>query len=51
MICFGVLNALAAPIAGALVKTTGRYPVMVTALVCLDKVVFACSTQHTGASF
>ncbi|KAJ8722224.1 hypothetical protein PYW08_004626 [Mythimna loreyi] len=38
MICFGVFNALAAPIAGALVKVTGRFPVMVTALllnVCL----------------
>ncbi|XP_026738964.1 UNC93-like protein [Trichoplusia ni] len=38
MICFGVFNALAAPIAGALVKLTGRFPVMVTALllnVCL----------------
>ncbi|KAL0838653.1 hypothetical protein ABMA28_016729 [Loxostege sticticalis] len=33
MICFGVFNALAAPIAGAIVKLTGRYPVMITALV------------------
>ncbi|XP_004932254.2 UNC93-like protein [Bombyx mandarina] len=33
MICFGAWNAIAAPLAGALVKTTGRYPVMVTALV------------------
>ncbi|KAI8436994.1 hypothetical protein MSG28_010396 [Choristoneura fumiferana] len=33
MICFGVFNALAAPVAGAVVKHTGRYPVMVTALV------------------
>ncbi|VVC97503.1 unnamed protein product, partial [Leptidea sinapis] len=33
MICFGVFNALAAPIAGAVVKLTGRFPVMVTALV------------------
>ncbi|CAG9561737.1 unnamed protein product [Danaus chrysippus] len=33
MICFGVFNALAAPIAGALVKLTGRYPVMCTALL------------------
>jgi hypothetical protein len=33
MICFGVLNALAAPVAGAVVKLTGRFPVMVTALV------------------
>ncbi|KAJ0176488.1 hypothetical protein K1T71_007667 [Dendrolimus kikuchii] len=33
MICFGVFNAVAAPIAGALVKTTGRYPVMVIALL------------------
>ncbi|KAJ8731220.1 hypothetical protein PYW07_004384 [Mythimna separata] len=33
MICFGVFNALAAPIAGALVKVTGRFPVMVTALL------------------
>uniref|UniRef100_A0A2A4IZ62 UNC93-like protein n=1 Tax=Heliothis virescens TaxID=7102 RepID=A0A2A4IZ62_HELVI len=33
MICFGVFNALAAPVAGALVKVTGRFPVMVTALV------------------
>ncbi|KOB79338.1 putative UNC93A protein, partial [Operophtera brumata] len=32
MICFGVFNALAAPIAGAIVKLTGRFPVMVTAL-------------------
>lgn len=36
MICFGVFNALAAPIAGALVKLTGRYPVMCTALVSLN---------------
>ncbi|XP_026327506.1 UNC93-like protein [Hyposmocoma kahamanoa] len=33
MICFGVFNALAAPIAGAVVKLTGRYPVMITALI------------------
>ncbi|XP_072948781.1 uncharacterized protein [Epargyreus clarus] len=33
MICFGAFNAAAAPLAGALVKTTGRYPVMVTALL------------------
>ncbi|CAH0691977.1 unnamed protein product [Spodoptera exigua] len=33
MICFGVFNALAAPVAGALVKVTGRFPVMVTALL------------------
>ncbi|XP_063624309.1 UNC93-like protein [Cydia splendana] len=33
IICFGVFNALAAPIAGAVVKVTGRYPVMVTALL------------------
>ncbi|KPJ08594.1 UNC93-like protein [Papilio machaon] len=33
MICFGVFNALAAPLAGAIVKITGRYPVMLTALV------------------
>ncbi|CAH2048731.1 unnamed protein product, partial [Iphiclides podalirius] len=33
MICFGVFNALAAPVAGAIVKVTGRYPVMVTALL------------------
>ncbi|KAG6444535.1 UNC93-like protein [Manduca sexta] len=33
MICFGVWNALAAPVAGAVVKLTGRYPVMVTALI------------------
>lgn len=33
MICFGVLNALAAPISGSVVKITGRYPVMVVALV------------------
>lgn len=33
MICFGVFNALAAPVAGAVVKVTGRFPVMVTALV------------------
>ncbi|XP_063364450.1 UNC93-like protein isoform X1 [Cydia amplana] len=33
IICFGVFNALAAPIAGAVVKLTGRYPVMVTALL------------------
>ncbi|CAK1551241.1 unnamed protein product [Leptosia nina] len=32
MICFGVFNALAAPVAGAVVKLTGRYPVMLTAL-------------------
>ncbi|XP_060803241.1 UNC93-like protein [Amyelois transitella] len=33
MICFGVFNALAAPVAGAIVKLTGRYPVMLTALI------------------
>lgn len=33
MICFGVFNAVAAPIAGAVVKITGRFPVMVTALL------------------
>ncbi|XP_049873721.1 UNC93-like protein [Pectinophora gossypiella] len=33
MICFGVFNALAAPIAGSIVKLTGRYPVMITALL------------------
>lgn len=33
MICFGVFNALAAPVAGAVVKVTGRFPVMVTALI------------------
>ncbi|XP_063826088.1 UNC93-like protein [Ostrinia nubilalis] len=33
MICFGVFNALAAPVAGAVVKLTGRYPVMITALI------------------
>ncbi|XP_068633420.1 UNC93-like protein [Battus philenor] len=33
MICFGVFNALAAPLAGAVVKLTGRFPVMVTALL------------------
>ncbi|XP_045447914.1 UNC93-like protein [Melitaea cinxia] len=33
MICFGVFNALAAPVAGAVVKLTGRYPVMLTALL------------------
>ncbi|XP_063536617.1 UNC93-like protein [Cydia strobilella] len=33
IICFGVFNALAAPVAGAVVKLTGRYPVMVTALL------------------
>ncbi|XP_050351198.1 UNC93-like protein isoform X2 [Nymphalis io] len=33
MICFGVFNALAAPIAGAIVKLTGRFPVMVIALL------------------
>ncbi|KAL4716698.1 hypothetical protein ACJJTC_004817 [Scirpophaga incertulas] len=33
MICFGVLNALAAPVGGGIVKITGRFPVMVTALV------------------
>ncbi|GBP70333.1 UNC93-like protein [Eumeta japonica] len=33
LICFGVFNALAAPLAGGLVKITGRYPVMVTALI------------------
>ncbi|XP_041979538.1 UNC93-like protein [Aricia agestis] len=33
MICFGVFNALAAPIAGVVVKVTGRYPVMLTALL------------------
>ncbi|KAJ2949245.1 hypothetical protein O0L34_g6195 [Tuta absoluta] len=33
MICFGVFNALAAPVAGSIVKLTGRYPVMVTALL------------------
>ncbi|CAB3227172.1 unnamed protein product [Arctia plantaginis] len=33
MICFGVFNALAAPVAGTLVKVTGRFPVMVTALL------------------
>ncbi|XP_013165190.1 PREDICTED: UNC93-like protein [Papilio xuthus] len=33
MICFGVFNAVAAPLAGAVVKITGRYPVMLTALV------------------
>ncbi|XP_023941462.1 UNC93-like protein [Bicyclus anynana] len=33
MICFGVFNALAAPVAGAVVKLTGRFPVMVTALI------------------
>ncbi|XP_047533142.1 UNC93-like protein [Vanessa atalanta] len=38
MICFGVFNALAAPVAGAIVKITGRFPVMVIALllnICL----------------
>lgn len=35
MICFGVFNALAAPAAGSLVKITGRYPVMLVALVRL----------------
>lgn len=35
MICFGVCNALAAPVAGSIVKLTGRFPVMVTALVRL----------------
>ncbi|CAH0715374.1 unnamed protein product, partial [Brenthis ino] len=33
MICFGVFNALAAPVAGVVVKLTGRFPVMVTALI------------------
>ncbi|KAM3965286.1 UNC93-like protein [Aphomia sociella] len=33
LISFGVFNALAAPVAGALVKLTGRYPVMITALI------------------
>ncbi|CAG5045208.1 unnamed protein product [Parnassius apollo] len=33
MICFGIFNALAAPVAGVIVKITGRYPVMVTALI------------------
>ncbi|XP_047504202.1 UNC93-like protein [Pieris napi] len=33
MICFGVFNALAAPVAGAVVKVTGRFPVMLTALL------------------
>ncbi|XP_053610147.1 UNC93-like protein [Plodia interpunctella] len=33
MICFGVFNAIAAPVAGALVKVTGRLPVMLTALI------------------
>ncbi|XP_026761823.2 UNC93-like protein isoform X2 [Galleria mellonella] len=33
MIAFGVFNALAAPLAGGMVKLTGRYPVMVTALI------------------
>ncbi|RVE50921.1 hypothetical protein evm_004488 [Chilo suppressalis] len=33
MICFGVFNAIAAPLAGAIVKVTGRFPVMVTALL------------------
>ncbi|KAI5631206.1 ion channel regulatory protein UNC-93 domain-containing protein [Phthorimaea operculella] len=33
MICFGVFNALAAPVGGSVVKLTGRYPVMVTALL------------------
>ncbi|XP_048478605.1 UNC93-like protein [Plutella xylostella] len=33
MICFGVVNAAAAPVAGALVKMTGRFPVMVAALL------------------
>ncbi|CAG9102911.1 unnamed protein product [Plutella xylostella] len=33
MICFGVFNAAAAPVAGALVKLTGRFPVMVAALL------------------
>ncbi|XP_026499823.1 UNC93-like protein [Vanessa tameamea] len=33
MICFGVFNALAAAVAGAIVKITGRFPVMVIALL------------------
>lgn len=33
MICFGVFNALAAPLAGSIVKITGRFPVMLTALI------------------
>lgn len=34
MICFGVTNAIAAPITGAIVKLTGRVPVMIFAF-CL----------------
>jgi hypothetical protein len=33
MICFGLANALAAALAGALTKITGRMPVMFTVLI------------------
>ena len=31
MICFGVVNAIAAPVTGSVVKLTGRIPVMIFA--------------------